>query len=60
VHFWRRRHDPAILFLFFDELFRDESSSPNSGALRRIAEFVGSGHINITEELLQVKITQFF
>ena len=26
MDFWRRRHDPGILFLFFDELFRDDDA----------------------------------
>lgn len=49
VHFWRRRDDPAILFLFFDDLFSDTSES---GAIRRIADFVGAAGV-VTEELVE-------
>ena len=56
VHFWRRRHDPGILFLFFDELFHTDDAAVGGGAVRRIAEFVGAGHggLHVSDDLLQV------
>lgn len=49
VHFWRRRHDPNVLFLFFDDLFSDCSET---GAIRRMSELI-TGSSQITQELFE-------
>jgi hypothetical protein len=62
VHFWRRRHDPGILFLFFDELFHSDDAAVGGGAVRRIAEFVGAGHggLHVSDDLLKVPHVAYF
>lgn len=49
VHFWRRRHDPNLLFLFFDDLFSDCKST---GVIRRMNDFIMGGG-SIAHDLLE-------